>query len=195
MQLCAIEEVSGRLPAACTSSVCPALLRGVRPHGAPWNQSGFLSIDGQDEWLFRAIFEHYPAAGFFVEMGGFHPVSASNTWFYEACLGWRGLVIEPQSRLLRPFRVHREAAIDGSCVGDVEGEAVSFLMAGGGLEGLGGVDDWHANHSATIDRRARAFGGSPARHKERQRMRCRTLATIFASQAPRRARRLFQPRL
>lgn len=38
------------------------------------------------------------SSGFFVEMGGFDGVSFSNSFIYEQCLGWKGLLIEADPR-------------------------------------------------------------------------------------------------
>ncbi len=43
---------------------------------------GAFSLFGEDEWLWRVVFKHYPPSyqGVFVEMGGFHPFLGSNSW-------------------------------------------------------------------------------------------------------------------
>jgi FkbM family methyltransferase len=47
--------------------------------------------------------------GFFVEVGAFDPKAWSQTWFLEQ-QGWRGILIEPQSRLCQALRQARPLA-------------------------------------------------------------------------------------
>ena len=44
--------------------------------------------------------------GFFVEVGANEPQGGSQTWFFEQ-QGWRGLLVEPQSRLCQRLREGR----------------------------------------------------------------------------------------
>jgi len=45
--------------------------------------------------------------GVFVDVGAFHPIHLSNTYFFERCLGWRGLCVEPNPSMHKYFEVHR----------------------------------------------------------------------------------------
>jgi FkbM family methyltransferase len=47
--------------------------------------------------------------GFYVEVGAFDPKAYSQTWFLEQ-QGWRGILIEPQSRLCKALRQERPLA-------------------------------------------------------------------------------------
>lgn len=48
-------------------------------------------------------------AGIFVDIGAFHPVHLSNTLFFERCLGWRGLCVEPNPAMALHFEAQRPA--------------------------------------------------------------------------------------
>jgi FkbM family methyltransferase len=70
----------------------------------------------EDYHLWLAVGEGRDAGGFYVDIGGGHPVADNvSLWFYER--GWRGLVVEPQSDLanlyahLRPRDVVYEGVI------------------------------------------------------------------------------------
>jgi len=47
--------------------------------------------------------------GVFVDVGAFHPIHLSNTYFFERCLGWRGLCVEPNPSMHPYFEAHRPA--------------------------------------------------------------------------------------
>jgi hypothetical protein len=53
----------------------------------------------QDIFMFRNVFKYWPMQGrkgFFVESGANDPLISSNSFFFEKCLGWDGLCVEPQ---------------------------------------------------------------------------------------------------
>eukprot|EP00435_Cladocopium_sp_Y103_P037937 s78_g10.t1 len=45
--------------------------------------------------------------GVFVDVGAFHPIHLSNTYFFERCLGWRGLCVEPNPSMHKYFEAYR----------------------------------------------------------------------------------------
>mmetsp|Transcript_139870 Transcript_139870/g.389799 ORF Transcript_139870/g.389799 Transcript_139870/m.389799 type:complete len:475 (-) Transcript_139870:43-1467(-) len=45
--------------------------------------------------------------GVFVDIGAFHPIHLSNTFFFERCLGWRGLCAEPNPSWAPYFSAYR----------------------------------------------------------------------------------------
>lgn len=56
---------------------------------------------GQDIFLFQNLFKYWPQEGrkgFYVEAGANDPRYLSNTLFYDKCLGWEGLCVEPQAQ-------------------------------------------------------------------------------------------------
>lgn len=60
--------------------------------------------------------------GFYVDVGGYMPISDSNTCaLYQR--GWRGMVVEPQARLHPQWAKHRpEDILVGAAVGEADGE-------------------------------------------------------------------------
>jgi len=81
------------------------------------------SEDNEDQLIYNEYFRHHPR-GIYVELGAFDGIQASNTLFFEYCLGWRGILIEPgfstYKRLIvnRPNNMHVHAAI--GCEGSVK---------------------------------------------------------------------------
>mmetsp|Transcript_88094 Transcript_88094/g.184109 ORF Transcript_88094/g.184109 Transcript_88094/m.184109 type:complete len:476 (+) Transcript_88094:127-1554(+) len=45
--------------------------------------------------------------GVYVDIGAFHPVHLSNTFFFERCLGWRGVCAEPNPNWVPYFNAYR----------------------------------------------------------------------------------------
>lgn len=58
----------------------------------------------EDELIWRFFGQRID--GFFVEVGANEPRGGSQTWFFEQ-KGWRGILVEPQSRLCERLRVER----------------------------------------------------------------------------------------
>lgn len=48
-----------------------------------------------------------PRRGVFVDIGAFHPIHLSNTFFFERCLGWRGVCAEPNPNWTPYFNAYR----------------------------------------------------------------------------------------
>ena len=66
----------------------------------------------QDWYIFQ---NHYRdrlqwGDGVFVEIGSNQPTVISNTLFFEKCLGWRGILFEPQERYHASTRRERHSA-------------------------------------------------------------------------------------
>ena len=54
----------------------------------------------QDIWLFNNVFKEFTVAGkkgFYVDSGANDYRYISNTFFFDVCLGWEGLCVEPVS--------------------------------------------------------------------------------------------------
>lgn len=49
-----------------------------------------------------------PRRGVFVDIGAFHPIHLSNTFFFERCLGWRGVCAEPNPNWAPYFGAYRQ---------------------------------------------------------------------------------------
>lgn len=60
---------------------------------------------GEDR-VIEQLFVHHTGPGFYVDVGAFHPYSASNTYLLYR-RGWRGINIEPDPSLCVAIRKHR----------------------------------------------------------------------------------------
>jgi FkbM family methyltransferase len=90
----------------------------------------YFALNDLDRKLERYLDFH---CGVFVEAGANNGIRQSNTLHFEACRGWRGLLVEPIPELARQCRLHRPHAIVESValVGPPEaGKPVTLRYAG-----------------------------------------------------------------
>lgn len=69
----------------------------------------------QDIFLFQNLFRHWPMTGrkgFYVEAGANDPLYLSTSLFFDKCLGWDGLCVEPNEKFHK-VRLSAIAKIDG----------------------------------------------------------------------------------
>lgn len=130
---------------------CDALMRDPKPADAecsPDTPAGcppgvaprFFSQFGQDEWLWTHHFRHLRRRGVFVDLAANHPIHISNTYFFESCLRWSGLCIEPNAQYHPGIIEHRSCELLPLCVAN-HSASVEFIEAGG----LGGIADSNKN--------------------------------------------------
>ena len=93
------------------------------------------SQNGQDMWLFQNIFKTYTLQGrkgFYVDSGANHWKDLSNTLFYDVCLGWDGLCVEPSAEYHSGIQQHRSCKLVTECIADT----TKFMHLSG--SGVGG---------------------------------------------------------
>jgi len=56
-------------------------------------------------------------AGFYVDVGANDPTKGSNTYFYDVCLGWKGICMEPNPMYAAAFKANRTCIHVKNCVG------------------------------------------------------------------------------
>lgn len=76
-------------------------------------------------------FKHLKRRGVYVDIATNEPVRISNTYFYDACLQWRGLCVEAHPGYINLIKRMRSCAITPACVGEKEGNVTFVLDAGG----------------------------------------------------------------
>jgi FkbM family methyltransferase len=102
----------------------------------------------QDMYLFFNIFKYWPMqgkVGYFVDSGTNEPLEMNNSLFYEKCLGWGGICVEPQTKYHDKIEATRNCHLFKGCLASKSMTAV--------MEGLDGVakvvqtDDAEASNS------------------------------------------------
>ena len=87
---------------------------------------------GQDLFLFQNIFRYWPMSGkrgFYVDSGANDAIEFSNTYFYDICLGWDGLCIEPEKKYHEKLRKQRSCSLVPECISKTR-ERVNMVHAG-----------------------------------------------------------------
>lgn len=84
-----------------------------------------------DYFLFTKHFQHKRSTGVYVDVASNDPVDRSSTFFFDRCLGWKGICVEANSDYHPATYSVRSCAIVPTCVADRSGKTVVFNMAGG----------------------------------------------------------------
>jgi hypothetical protein len=93
-------------------------------------------------FVFHNVFKYWPMQGrkgFYVDSGTNDAVEFSNTYFFDVCLGWSGLCVEPNEAYHSGIISHRSCTLIPECISDRE-TTVSFQKTGGHgkvLDGFG----------------------------------------------------------
>jgi FkbM family methyltransferase len=120
-----------------------------------WSQPRSFSLFGEDRYLIHYFDQQL--AGFYVDVGAFHPFFASNTYLLYR-RGWHGINLEPAPAGVAALRRHRPRDINlPIAVASAEGSAV-FRLAG---EYAGIADDqylWGAGGGDLITVATRTLG-------------------------------------
>lgn len=104
---------------------CVAALNGSRAGQA---------MDGQDIFVWRHLFAARLSSstsfshGVYVESGANHWRAASNTFFFDKCLGWDGLCVEPNRQFHAGLRAHRSCVLVPECLSDVPNSTMLMAM-------------------------------------------------------------------
>lgn len=105
-----------------------------------WPGPGFVPEKGaqfeQDKIVFHNLFRKWAISGrkgFYVDSGANDALVLSNTLFFDKCLGWEGLCIEPLERYHAGIRAHRSCSLVPKCLSDKK-EVVHF--GGSGSDGF-----------------------------------------------------------
>ena len=65
----------------------------------------FNGYEGLDKKMLKYI--NY-SNGFYIECGANDGVNQSNTWYFEKCLNWKGLLIEPIETVFKELKKNRD---------------------------------------------------------------------------------------
>jgi FkbM family methyltransferase len=89
---------------------------------------GSFSQQKQDRWISDVVFSG-KTDGFFVEIGAHDGISISNTYYLEKFKNWRGVLIEPNQKLLEKAKKVRSAECLNCAISDRNGK-VEFIPDG-----------------------------------------------------------------
>jgi hypothetical protein len=149
---------------------------------------GFTSQNRQDRLLFESLFRRLGRQGVYADVAANHFKRISNTYFYDVCLGWRGLCVEPNRIYWPELRSERSCTLIPWCASDSTAEVELLLpekvRGSSWLGGLGGIGNGSIGKQLL-----RPDGTFRTRHSlswykpsqwHHERMRCVRLADEFA---------------
>jgi len=107
-----------------------AYCKGVMSN-KPQNQQRGSQFE-QDMFLFHNLFKYWPMngkKGVYVDSGANAAVALSNTYFFDVCLGWKGVCIEPETVYHEDLKKYRSCTLVPTCLGSKK-ETITFSDAG-----------------------------------------------------------------
>ena len=94
----------------------------------------------QDVFLMRNVFSEQVLqgqTGFYIDSGANEPETLSNTLFFDVCLGWSGLCIEPNEQYHAALIKRRSCQLCPLCISDKEENTIFSATGGSGHIGEG----------------------------------------------------------
>lgn len=85
----------------------------------------------QDFYLYTQHFIHKKTPGVYVDVASNEPIAISNTYFFDRCLGWKGVCVEANPEYYERIYRLRSCQLVPTCVGNRDGTYVEFLLKGG----------------------------------------------------------------
>lgn len=102
----------------------------------------FWSPDGQDYYTYVKHFINLKRKGVYIDVAAGQPIYASTTYFYDHCLGWKGLCVEANPTHHDKFPGTRSCELIPKCVGSKHNQVVQFHDDDGGS---GIIDSTYTN--------------------------------------------------
>lgn len=91
----------------------------------------FFSQYNQDMWTYTQHWRHLKRPGVYLDIAANEPVRISNTYFYDRCLRWRGLCVEPNLDYTQLLIDHRSCAVLPMCVSNKFSNDTTFALDAG----------------------------------------------------------------
>lgn len=76
----------------------------------------FFSKHLQDVYTWNGHWKHLHRSGVYVDINAKNPVDTSNTYFYDTCLGWKGLCVQPDPNYWQLLKSYRSCWIEPTCL-------------------------------------------------------------------------------
>jgi len=128
---------------------CINVINNTRPRWEPAKGAQFE----QDMYVWRNLFARQSARGercFYIESGANAPHAGSNTWFFDRCLGWEGLCIEPNPTYIIALQRGRSCTVVNECISNVRGVKLRFALHGVGSHVVSDEEADPTNSTRTV---------------------------------------------
>lgn len=96
-----------------------------------------FSSNQQDYYLYTRHFKYIRRPGVYFDIASNHPIAVSNTFFFDRCLGWKGICFEANDVYFEPLFSERSCVLVPTCISKTDGQIVDFRPYGqrGGVLG------------------------------------------------------------
>ena len=111
-------------PSPRWTSTCKGIMEGTAI--SPAQQA-------QDIFVWRNLFAHMTlrgTKGFYIDSGANEAHHGSNTWFFDKCLGWPGLCVEPNLKYGDALRRERSCTVVQECISDRDNVVLQMTRMG-----------------------------------------------------------------
>eukprot|EP00486_Rosalina_sp_Unknown_P012940 CAMPEP_0201583370 /NCGR_PEP_ID=MMETSP0190_2-20130828/97675_1 /ASSEMBLY_ACC=CAM_ASM_000263 /TAXON_ID=37353 /ORGANISM="Rosalina sp." /LENGTH=286 /DNA_ID=CAMNT_0048025119 /DNA_START=28 /DNA_END=885 /DNA_ORIENTATION=- len=112
------------------SDICRRLISSDVSGAGP-GDPGVWSQAYQDWYMFHQFF-YGKQNGIYIEVGANHPFLLSNSAFFDICMGWKGICVEPSDVLAKEFENRRSCTMVKRCGWSVTQDNLKMLLRGGG---------------------------------------------------------------
>ena len=112
------------------SEICRKLMT-TEVSGTGPKDPGIWSQAYQDWFMFHQFF-YGKQDGIYVEIGANHPFLLSNSAFFDICMGWKGICVEPSLKLSKVFENKRSCTMVNKCGWSMTQNNLKMLLNGGG---------------------------------------------------------------
>jgi len=105
-----------------------------------WTRGGFTSQFRQDKTVFNLLFRDRNTQGVYVDVASNHYKRISNTYFYDRCLGWQGVCVEPNPIYHDELQRLRSCELFPTCASNSTDEVELKLPVDTWIGALGGIN-------------------------------------------------------
>jgi len=109
-------------------------------HTRSWSPGGYTSQFRQDKILFNTLFRNRTHRGTYLDIASNHYKRISNSYFYDRCLGWQGVCVEPNPIYHDELQRLRSCELLPTCASNSTEEVELTLPTDTWIGALGGIN-------------------------------------------------------
>lgn len=116
---------------------CMFGIKGFHCGGEIEGRHIMFSSSQQDYYLYTRHFKYLSRPGVYLDIAANHAVAVSNTFFFDRCLGWKGVCVEANEIYFESLYTERSCVLVPTCISKTDGQVVDFRPFGqrGGVIG------------------------------------------------------------
>lgn len=116
---------------------CMFRIKGFHCGGETDGRDVMFSSNQQDYYLYTRHFKFLLRPGVYLDIASNHPIAVSNTFFFDRCLGWKGICFEANDGYFESLFRERSCVLVPTCISKSDGHIADFRPFGqrGGVIG------------------------------------------------------------